>query len=169
MYLLFCLIYSRQQVNALFLRGYFYYTNHSYCYFTADSTNAARYIGVNSRLSWHAAQAYCREFHTDLALITSTTENDAMQKIAYGLGKSWIGAYRDTWKWSDGTNTSNLLWLSGQPDNLDGDENCVVLDNGMFTDIKCNELHYFICHISESFFFFLQIRMHFVLSSICSN
>ncbi|XP_060782673.1 lithostathine-1-beta-like [Neoarius graeffei] len=52
------------------------------CY-NADSTNAARYIGVDSRLSWHAAQAYCREFHTDLALITSTTENSEMQKIAY--------------------------------------------------------------------------------------
>ncbi|XP_046706395.1 C-type lection lectoxin-Enh3-like [Silurus meridionalis] len=100
-------------------------------------------------MNWSDAHAYCQEFHTDLALANSTAENDRMQSIAYVQGRSWIGLYRDSWKWSDGTNTSNFMWLAGQPDNYYQNENCAVLNNGWFNDVKCNQLHYFICHTTH--------------------
>lgn len=128
-----------------------YLTNHSHCYFTANGSSAQSYVGVTTTLTWSAAQAHCRQFYTDLAIAFTVTDNDAMQSIAFQQGFSWIGLYRDTWKWSDRTNTSNLMWFPGKPDNINGNDNCAVLDNGMFKDAACNELHYFICHISELF------------------
>ncbi|KAK3535562.1 hypothetical protein QTP70_016831 [Hemibagrus guttatus] len=120
------------------------------CY-NANNSYANRYVGVSSKSDWKGAQAYCRMFHTDLAFAITATDNSAMQSIAARQGGSWIGGYRDTWKWSDGTNTSNLLWFPGQPDNYYRNENCAVLDKGMFSDTKCTELNYFICQTSELF------------------
>ncbi|XP_046706393.1 lymphocyte antigen 75-like [Silurus meridionalis] len=117
--------------------------------FNANISAAGRYVGVTSAMNWSDAHAYCQEFHTDLAVLSSTEENDRMQSIAYVQGRSWIGLYRDTWKWSDGTNTSSLMWLAGQPDNYYQNENCAVLNNGWFNDVKCHQLHYFICHTTH--------------------
>ncbi|KAF4071310.1 hypothetical protein AMELA_G00271750 [Ameiurus melas] len=61
-------------------------------------------------------------------------------------GDSWIGLYRDTWKWSDGTNASNIPWYPGQPDNYYGNENCAVVYNKQFYDEPCTNLRYFFCH-----------------------
>ncbi|XP_058252481.1 C-type mannose receptor 2-like isoform X1 [Hemibagrus wyckioides] len=118
------------------------------CY-NAINSYAARYVGVTSKLDWNGALAYCRKFHTDLAFALTMTDNNAMQSIAFNQGMSWIGAFRDTWKWSDGENTSNILWFSGQPDNYYGNENCAVLDKGMYQDTLCTGLNYFICHITH--------------------
>ncbi|XP_027004168.2 CD209 antigen-like protein D [Tachysurus fulvidraco] len=61
-------------------------------------------------------------------------------------GDSWIGLYRDTWKWSDGTIASNLPWASGEPDNYNGNDNCAVASNGLLYDLSCNYVYYFFCH-----------------------
>ncbi|KAK2838968.1 hypothetical protein Q7C36_013782 [Tachysurus vachellii] len=118
------------------------------CY-NANNSFAGRYVGVNTMFDWNGALAYCREFHTDLAFATNDADNNAIQSIAYRQGKSWFGLYRDTWKWSDGTNASNPLWLSGQPNNYYTNENCAVLNQGLFSDVQCDALNYFICHTTH--------------------
>ncbi|TST60391.1 C-type lectin 1 [Bagarius yarrelli] len=128
--------------------------------FIANNSYATRYVGVNSTLDWNGAKAHCRTVHTDLAFAITETDNDAMQKIASVLGISWIGGHRDTWKWSDGQNISNVLWLSGQPDNCYQHENCGVLDKGNFKDVKCTGLYYFICHINQPVIERQMVRLH---------
>ncbi|KAF5899436.1 macrophage mannose receptor 1-like isoform X6, partial [Clarias magur] len=59
---------------------------------------------------------------------------------------AWIGLYRDTWKWSDGTNATDLMWASGKPDNAGGNNNCAMVSNGQFTDMACSTLTYSFCH-----------------------
>ncbi|XP_027004146.2 aggrecan core protein-like [Tachysurus fulvidraco] len=61
-------------------------------------------------------------------------------------GDSWIGLYRDTWKWSDGTIASNLPWAPGYPNNYYGNDNCAVVNNGLLHDYPCNFMYYFVCH-----------------------
>ncbi|XP_047671881.1 C-type mannose receptor 2-like isoform X2 [Tachysurus fulvidraco] len=115
------------------------------CY-NANFSGAARFIGITTPLSWPQAQAYCREHHTDLASALNSSDQNMLVQVWNIQGVSWIGLYRDTWKWSDGTIASNLPWASGQPDNDYGNANCAVVNNGVFYDTPCNGLFSFFCH-----------------------
>ncbi|XP_053533565.1 putative C-type lectin domain family 20 member A [Ictalurus punctatus] len=116
------------------------------CY-NANFSGAARFIGIRSPLlTWPQAQTYCRTHHTDLASSLNNSDNNMLLQVKNIQGDSWIGLYRDTWKWSDGTNASNIPWAPGQPDNYGGRENCARFYNGLFYDEQCTNLHYFFCH-----------------------
>ncbi|XP_047671871.1 macrophage mannose receptor 1-like isoform X2 [Tachysurus fulvidraco] len=115
------------------------------CY-NANFSGAARFIGITTSLSWPQAQAYCREHHTDLASALNSSDQNMLGQVRNIQGDSWIGLYRDTWKWSDGTITSNLPWASGEPDNRYSNENCAVVNNGVFYDTPCNYVYCFFCH-----------------------
>ncbi|XP_055388118.1 sushi, von Willebrand factor type A, EGF and pentraxin domain-containing protein 1 [Condylostylus longicornis] len=67
----------------------------------------------------------------------------------------WIGAQKDegitarSWKWIEGNTISKPPWGKDQPNNYNGEQNCVVLDGGrnwLWNDVGCN-LDYllFIC------------------------
>ncbi|XP_046699418.1 hepatic lectin-like [Silurus meridionalis] len=115
------------------------------CY-NAQFSGAARFIGISSKVTWPAAQAYCRTYHTDLASSLNNIDNNMIWQVRDIQGDSWFGLYRDTWKWSDGTNALNTPWASGQPDNYGGNENCAVVYNGNFYDTSCSTQFYFFCH-----------------------
>ncbi|XP_034156921.2 macrophage mannose receptor 1-like [Pangasianodon hypophthalmus] len=116
------------------------------CY-NANFSGAARFIGVASpALTWLEAQAYCRTHHTDLASSLNSLDNDLIIQVVNKQGDSWIGLYRYTWKWLDGTNASNLPWYPGQPSNKWGNENCAAVYNELFIDEQCANLHYFFCY-----------------------
>ncbi|XP_046699366.1 macrophage mannose receptor 1-like isoform X2 [Silurus meridionalis] len=127
----------------------------AYCYdlrpficYNGTNSGADRFVGVTSpMLTWSGAQTYCRTFHTDLATVTNSTDNDLLAQLASVMSSIcyWIGFYRDTWKWSDGTNISNLQWANGQPNNYYSHENC-GLHNTLFEDDTCTNLHFFMCH-----------------------
>ncbi|KTG06716.1 hypothetical protein cypCar_00035611 [Cyprinus carpio] len=59
----------------------------------------------------------------------------------------WIGLFRDSWKWSDQTNTSSSLrWAEKQPDNSFGSEICAAVDeDGWIADELCSEMFFFFC------------------------
>lgn len=109
-------------------------------------------------MTWLGAQEYCRRYHTDLASALNSTDSNYLWNLRDIQGDSWIGLYRDTWKWSDGTNASNLQWASGQPDNYFGNENCAVVYDGLFSDESCTKLFYFFCQTSESFVLLKKIK-----------
>ncbi|XP_046699260.1 putative C-type lectin domain family 20 member A isoform X2 [Silurus meridionalis] len=118
---------------------------HFICY-NANYSGPSSFIGCTTLLPWTAAQAYCRQHHTDLASALQSTDSIYIWNIRLGQGNSWIGLYRDTWKWSDGTDAANLHWATGQPNNLAGNENCVSIYNGKLYDDSCTKLYYFFCH-----------------------
>ncbi|XP_027004144.2 C-type mannose receptor 2-like [Tachysurus fulvidraco] len=115
------------------------------CY-NANFSGAARFIGITTPLSWPQSQAYCREHHTDLASALNSSDQNMLGQVRNIQGDSWIGLYRDTWKWSDGTIALNLQWDTGQPDNRYSNENCAMVYNGVFYDTDCNNLFCFFCH-----------------------
>ncbi|XP_058240226.1 macrophage mannose receptor 1-like [Hemibagrus wyckioides] len=115
------------------------------CY-NANFSGASRFIGISSPyLTWTDALAYCRTHHTDLASSLNSSDNSLLLKVRDIQGDSWLGLYRDTWKWSDGTIASNLPWGSGAPNNYGGVENCAV-GIGPFNDVPCTNMYYFFCH-----------------------
>nr|XP_055046322.1 uncharacterized protein LOC129432137 [Misgurnus anguillicaudatus] len=112
-------------------------------------TGAARYVLVSDVLrTWHDAQIYCRLHYTDLAIIRTQTDNDVLDVATPYDDYVWIGMFRDSWKWSDGTNVSAypINWASIQP-NVDGmDPICVAAElDGYFNDQYCSDLFPFIC------------------------
>lgn len=67
----------------------------------------------------------------------------------------WIGAEKDpgltsrTWRWVNGEVISKPSWGKDQPNNYNGEQNCVVLDGGrnwLWNDVGCNlDYLHFIC------------------------
>ncbi|XP_030280167.1 macrophage mannose receptor 1-like [Sparus aurata] len=88
------------------------------------------FVLIETLMTWTEAQSYCREHHTDLASVRNTAENQKIKDLVSAGYIVWIGLFRDSWKWSDGSSSSFRHWLQGQPDNLGGKEACVVADLG---------------------------------------
>ncbi|KAI5087594.1 C-type mannose receptor 2-like [Silurus meridionalis] len=118
------------------------------CY-NAKFNGTARFVGISSPwMTWPQAQAYCRTYHTDLPSSLNSSDNDIIMQVRNTVGDAWIGLYRDTWKWVDGTIASNLKWIPGEPNNYGGNENCGVVNNGLFGDVPCSNIFFFFCDTS---------------------
>jgi hypothetical protein len=52
-----------------------------------------------------------------------------------------------TWRWApdDSPIHVNLTWNSGQPDNHEGSENCLMIAYYQLNDLRCTKKHRFIC------------------------
>ncbi|KAL3976700.1 poly [ADP-ribose] polymerase 7/11/12/13 [Sarotherodon galilaeus] len=64
----------------------------------------------DSRKLWREAQSYCREHHTDLASGAEQLNEIFSKFKSSDKPRSWIGLFRDTWRWSDGSNYSYRHW-----------------------------------------------------------
>lgn len=140
-----CFFYNDKRLCILLIDNFFY------TYFTA--IGASRYVGVTTMLNWSDAQAYCRQHYTDLASPLTLADNSLVQQVAIVQGFSWLGLFRDGWKWVDGTKVDQLLWKFPLPDNANPQQNCGTLNGGILYDQKCTSQYYFVCDFSESFTF----------------
>ncbi|XP_051799582.1 uncharacterized protein LOC110964191 isoform X2 [Acanthochromis polyacanthus] len=121
-----------------------------------------QYFFVSTPLNWTNAQGFCRRNYTDLATIESTADIvDVSNTTSNYTGKAWIGLYDDlenSWRWS--FNDSSFYgageetyrnWLSSEPNNLGGQQYCVVLLSptphfGLWSDVDCNSTREFVCY-----------------------
>ncbi|MGH0156410.1 UNVERIFIED_CONTAM: hypothetical protein FKN15_031403 [Acipenser sinensis] len=119
--------------------------NYFMCY-SETSNITERYTLIEVRKTWTEAQQYCREHHTDLVSIKNASENEEIVKKAQGK-PFWIGLFNEPWKWShQGDNYTFHTWSKWEPDNLGGDENCVMMSKtGGWTDTGCNSQKSFFC------------------------
>ncbi|XP_010779381.1 lectin BRA-3-like, partial [Notothenia coriiceps] len=98
-------------------------------------------------MNWTEAQSYCREHHTDLASVRNETENQQIVELL-PAGIYWIGLYRDSWKWSDGSNSSFKYWAENNP-NYRAFKVCVAAafnNSGKWEDLDCGVKKPFICY-----------------------
>lgn len=104
-------------------------------------------------MNWTNAVAYCKSHSSSLAKIPDEGTN---VKIVLELTlpipvlEAWIGLKKiQFWYWSDTReNYTFSNWQQGQPDNLNGDQNCaaVVVQSGAWTDEQCNTQYPFFCY-----------------------
>uniref|UniRef100_A0A3Q2QXR8 C-type lectin domain-containing protein n=1 Tax=Fundulus heteroclitus TaxID=8078 RepID=A0A3Q2QXR8_FUNHE len=66
------------------------------------------YDGENfHKKTWQKAQSYCREKHTDLVSGLKQLQDGELEKVMESEGNEppiFIGLFRDSWRWSDGSN-----------------------------------------------------------------
>ncbi|XP_069009637.1 L-selectin-like [Embiotoca jacksoni] len=65
---------------------------------------------IGEKKTWREAQRYCREEYTDLVSGMKQLNNSELLKLIKPKGQWWIGLFRDTWRWSDGSNSSYRHW-----------------------------------------------------------
>ncbi|KAI5103632.1 C-type mannose receptor 2-like, partial [Silurus meridionalis] len=111
-----------------------------------------KYYLIQEGRNWIDAQAYCKATHTDLAIFKS---NDNMNKLLWDSQKdhltfsAWIGLYVNTssWRWSFRNKSlgSLTMWLSGEPNNSGGQQECGGIYPAGWTDKDCSSKYSFVC------------------------
>uniref|UniRef100_A0A8C1UF04 C-type lectin domain-containing protein n=1 Tax=Cyprinus carpio TaxID=7962 RepID=A0A8C1UF04_CYPCA len=105
---------------------------------------------IDMLMNWTDAQIYCRTHYVDLATTTNDTENTFLANILSDMGLIyvWIGLHKNLWQWSDESSVllSSVKWESGQPDNVNGNEDCARADTeGLMADDSCSTPLPFYC------------------------
>ncbi|XP_029047436.1 E-selectin isoform X3 [Osmia bicornis bicornis] len=103
--------------------------------------------------SFQEARNYCRTRGGDLvhgfkgASSVYILNNLERRKDKLKTQLVWIGAQKEplitarTWRWVDGEIVQKPSWGKDQPNNYNGEQNCVVLDGGrgwLWNDVGCN-------------------------------
>ncbi|CAJ1084310.1 macrophage mannose receptor 1-like [Xyrichtys novacula] len=118
--------------------------------FVCQSPNVT-FVLITDDMTWTEAQSYCREHYTDLASVRNMAENEEIKDMIPFLNEVWIGLYRESWKWFDGSDSTFRDWNLGfsEPNNLYSKESCVAADfgnSGKWEDWPCGYRRAFICH-----------------------
>nr|XP_033484353.1 L-selectin-like [Epinephelus lanceolatus] len=107
------------------------------------------FILIIKSMTWTEAQSYCRVNYTDLTSVRNMTENQKVQELIPAGELVWIGLFRDSWKWSDGSSSSFRHWRQTEPNNVEWNEYCVAAyfgNSGQWEDWPCDVRRAFICY-----------------------
>ncbi|XP_049423951.1 C-type mannose receptor 2-like isoform X1 [Epinephelus fuscoguttatus] len=117
------------------------------CYDERRQSNK-RFHLIEDKMSWPQAQNYCREHHTDLVSGDQQLEDNEFKREYKSNKYVWIGLFRDSWRWSDGSSFS-FRYRGPQFNDDSGSERCAVTmlnDGGRWRDENCDEKKPFFCY-----------------------
>ncbi|XP_038058027.1 macrophage mannose receptor 1-like [Patiria miniata] len=122
-----------------------------YCYYFSSSSEED---GV---LDWHYAEAWCKSKNSHLVSIHDNDERRFLVRYSdtfasyYWIGLRENGSHVGHYEWSDGTFLDYENWRTGQPDDRNGEEQCVEMNKflalfpGRWSDSNCGVERQFIC------------------------
>ncbi|KAM9792692.1 CD209 antigen-like protein C [Neosynchiropus ocellatus] len=106
--------------------------------------------------SWLDSRNFCVGRGADLVVINSTEEQRFINKFAK---TAWIGLHQrednGEWVWVDGTPLTRSFWAPGEPNNINGTENCTEIKKHSriksWNDAHCRLKNFWICEKNISF------------------
>ncbi|KAH8368554.1 hypothetical protein KR084_012903, partial [Drosophila pseudotakahashii] len=106
------------------------------------------YIENNYKVNWASAAAKCRKMGGYLASIKDQRELNALEAKLSGANH-WLGT-NDREKEGQFVSEASgqkpyLKWWPGEPNDLNGNEDCVEITRGLMNDTNCAKESYFIC------------------------
>ena len=91
---------------------------------------------TSTGISWTDARLECVSSGYDLATVTSSEENTLLYSLATSGTSCWIGLndidVEGIFVWADGSSSSYRSWSSGQPNNVDDNQDCVEMYNNQY-------------------------------------
>nr|XP_055059851.1 macrophage mannose receptor 1-like [Misgurnus anguillicaudatus] len=112
---------------------------------TGEPYESVGNVLITTPKNWRDAQSYCRQYHTDLATIHNSVEQNQVYTLVGSGPWAWIGLFLDSWQWSDLRSFYFRYWAAGQPTTGD----CVAMsttDSGKWATYSCVQSRPFICY-----------------------
>nr|XP_055033506.1 lymphocyte antigen 75-like [Misgurnus anguillicaudatus] len=124
----------------------------AHCELTTALIKQHFYSGTKS-LTWTQAQSYCRVYYYDLSSLDSREEIAALSAISTSTlfilnPFIWVGLRlisANNWQWSNGANSSFIIWAPGEPNEPGGDI-CAAYKNGSLYDFPCTDSYSYYCY-----------------------
>ncbi|XP_043952848.1 C-type mannose receptor 2-like [Gambusia affinis] len=121
------------------------------CYNENDSSQ--KYHLINEAKNWTEAQSYCREKHTDLISGWKQLQDEEVKNKLHLMTANseniFIGLFRDTWRWSDGSVSSFRHWNLQFNNQIINSGQCAMTvfdDGGRWRKENCDMKKPFICY-----------------------
>ncbi|XP_078020510.1 C-type mannose receptor 2-like [Epinephelus lanceolatus] len=122
------------------------YNHKCICYDERKQSNKTFHL-IEDKMSWPQAQSYCREHHTDLVSGDQQLEDNEFKREYRSNEVVWIGLFRDSWRWSDGSSFSFRYWDLELFRDEDSSKKCAVtLLDGKWSSDECNKTKSFFCY-----------------------
>ncbi|XP_019207080.1 C-type mannose receptor 2-like [Oreochromis niloticus] len=121
------------------------------CYDKTLKDNKTFHLNETS-VNWTQAQNYCRQHHTDLASGLDQIYSEEFKKLQKSKDPKvnlWIGLFRDSWRWSDGSNFSFRYWdMDSFNDGLNNRTCATTLleRSGRWSSAGCDQRKPFFCY-----------------------
>ncbi|XP_017058931.1 C-type lectin domain family 3 member A-like [Drosophila ficusphila] len=108
------------------------------------------YVERENRRNWEEAEAFCRGINGHLITIQNNSELSALYEkldkyTDYWLGINDVAKEGEFVSVASGKPAPFLNWEHNQPDNRNGNENCVTIRLGQMCDLDCSYIFFFIC------------------------
>ncbi|XP_048405069.1 lectin-like [Stegostoma tigrinum] len=122
-----------------------------------NSFNNVCYKYIYHKMDFASAELFCQqEYSGHLASIHCRLNylfvTDIIRESYFDCPQTWIGLTDATkegyFLWTDGTKLDHTAWSKGEPSDLIGHQNCVVLDRKgyfLWTDEECSKELNFVC------------------------
>uniref|UniRef100_A0A669EFD0 C-type lectin domain-containing protein n=1 Tax=Oreochromis niloticus TaxID=8128 RepID=A0A669EFD0_ORENI len=107
---------------------------------------------IKTSVTWTQAQSYCRQHHTDLASGLDQIYSEEFKKLQNSKDSKvnlWIGLFRDSWRWSDGSNFSFRYWdMDSFNDGVNKKKCATTLleRSGRWSSAGCDQRKPFFCY-----------------------
>ena len=117
-----------------------------------------QFIVSSGDKTFQEAENWCNDRGGHLTSIHSDEENAAA--LAW-CSNCWIGLHSTNgahgdWEWTDGTATDYYHWGSGEPNDLEGNEDCTAMRDGEFwNDGRCDTKKRALCSIHNRMMYWL--------------
>nr|XP_024655567.1 putative C-type lectin domain family 20 member A [Maylandia zebra] len=121
------------------------------CYDETMKDNKTFHLNDKS-VTWTQAQSYCRQHHTDLASGLDQIYSEEFKTLQNSKAPKvnlWIGLFRDSWRWSDGSNFSFRYWdMDSFNDGLNNRKCATTLleRSGRWSSAGCDQRKPFFCY-----------------------